>query len=453
MKTFEETIMNPIKYAFALIIVIMGGYGYYRFFNTDGLSFPVVTIIVLFVIIELAIMTLTTIKFSSSIKQKRNVDFLTYIGIFALWIIASVGIDSTIWHMLEDKYKKVQLDKAEVRANEVNLKNFELQLADLKTQRDNLIDRQTKIENQKIAILKDIKRYDRNLRSIIYSVANCSESVDCTSRKNTAQETKDIALKSLNSYNKNLDLLTEQISFNNQSINKIHGKIDGIKEVQAAFEKEHSVKVNNQKEESVTHIWLMKGMNEVFGIELENPQRAYVIFLSFIVYPLYILFIMFTASNTQEMKEQRKQEQLLKDKHKDTKAVDTLKNLLSKMIIYLIKTRKRKIKEIEKEVIKEVEVEVEKTVYKDGKEIVKVEVEKPVIVEQEKVVEKVVQVPIVEKEYVVIPAGLDLNELNKTSSSGVVPEELQQLIQDSQNKLKVNSFKPKGANNDQHKTA
>lgn len=450
MKTFEERIMNPIKYAFALIIVVMGGYGYYRFFNTDGLSFPVVTIIVLFVVIELAIMTLTTIKFSSSIKQRRNVDILTYIGIFALWIIASVGIDSTIWHMIEDKYEKVRLDKAEVRGNEVNLKNFEIQLLDLKTQRNKFIDRQTKIENQKIVILKDIKRYDRNLRSIIYSVANCNESVDCTSRKNTALETKAMALQTLTTYNKNLNLLSNQIASNNQSINNIVTKINSIKEVQVAFEKEHRVQVDNQKDESVTHVWLMNGMNNILGINLENPQRAYVIFLSFIVYPLYILFIMFTASNSQEMKEQRKQAQLLKEK--DSK-ISSVQQLLSKIAIYLIKTRKRKVKEIEKEVIKEVEIEVEKIVYKDGKEIIKVEVEKPIIVDQEKVVEKIVQVPVVEKEYVVIPAGLDLNELNKSSNSGMVPEELKELIKDSQNKLQTNPFKKKGANNDQHKTA
>jgi len=449
-RTTEEIILGIVKYTFACVIVTLGAIGYFRFFNDGGWSFSMAVIIFLFIMVEVAIMTITTVKFSSHIKQHKSINAFLYLSIFVMWIIAGVGIDSTIWHLVEDKYKVVKQDKVALQANTIRLSNLQQQLSGFKKQRDLLTTRQTKLENQKSAMLKDIKKYDRNIRGIIFSVADCSASQDCQDRKKSALQNKDIALNTLTEYNANLNSLQSDLKENKISSKKIQLKIDDIKNKEANFKKQHGVTVDNQKAESVTQLWLMHLLNKLFQTDLTNPKRAFVMILSFVVYPIYILFVAFASSNSQEMRQLRAIEQ--EKKRKSTpKRSDNIINFLKKVIIYLIKTRHRKVKTVEVEVEKEVKVEIEKLIYKDGKEIVKVEVEKPVIIEQEKIVEKIVQVPVVEKEYIIVPAGTDLNRLNKLSSSGIVPKELSKMLKEEEAKNK--NYTMKGLRHDQYKTA
>ena len=437
-KTTEEQVLNTIKYTFAFVIVTMGAIGYYNFFNNGSLSPTMLLIILMFVMVEVVIIAITTIKFSSSIKQHKSINIFLYMGIAVMGLIAGVGIDNNIWHLVEEKYKQVKQADVIVKADEINLLNLKKQLFIIKNQKDTLIKRQNKIENQKIATLKDIKKYDRNLRGIIFSVAKCTESEDCKDRKTSALQNKEISMNTLTGYNTNLNDLRIELSDNKKQYLNVQLKINTIKNTQIEFEKKHRLTVDNQKSESVTHMWIMNFFNDVFKTNIDNPQRVFVMILSFVIYPIYILFVMFAASNSVEMKEERK---VLQEKNKKERTIllnviKIMNGLLSKVIIYFIKTRNRKVKIIETEIEKEVEIEVEKIIYKDGKEIVEIEVEKAIIVEKEKIIEKIVHVPMIEKEFIIVPAGTDLNALNKLAKSGIVPEDLSKILENTQDSIK-----------------
>jgi hypothetical protein len=149
---------------------------------------------------------------------------------------------------------------------------------------------------------------------------------------------------------------------------------------------------------------------------------------------------------------QREQE-AAKRKAQHTRVYDAVMlfvNLLKKVLIYLIKTRKRKI--AIKEVEVEKEVEVIKEIYKDGKEIVKVEVEVPYIIEKEVIVEKIVEKPIIEKEFVVIPADTDLNRLNEITGNQTKPVTLEELLEATQHSKKDFTLKAK-AKDDKYSAA
>ncbi len=199
--------------------------------------------------------------------------------------------------------------------------------------------------------------------------------------------------------------------------------------------------------------------NLFFKGKITTPERAYVMLLSAVVYPIYILFVIFVSMNTPKNKEKRAQKQQLKEQEiaqrkKDKKttydAVMLFVGMLKKIVVYLIKTRKRKvaIKEIEVEK----EVEVIKEVYKDGKEIVKVEIEVPHIIEKEVIVERIVEKPIIEKEFVVIPADVDLNKLNEITGNTAKSKDLDEFLETIGQNKKDFTLKT-GATDDKHSAA
>jgi hypothetical protein len=396
--------LQIFEYIFAGIIVMMGGYGYYHFFATDGANnWLVMLLVVLFAIIELAILLITTVKFSDTIKYSKSFSISIIFVMVFMWLVAGVGIDQSIWSMLEKKYKTVEQSKVDVKAYEDLKVSLEDKL-NLLRQQENKIEKNLNFLNQKI--LKDeknLKLYTNRLNDTIWNNGKNCDTVDCLARKqnmldakNKAQEILDIDKTNLKKSEEKKSKLYEEIQNLQNQINEYEKKIANIKQ-------EYALAIQHQQNTSMLHTKLMNLLNKL-GFDIKEPQRAYVLVLSFLVYPVYLVYVILVANNLPEKKEFRKQLYQYKKKN-------TIKNLLKRVIKYLILTRKRKVivKEVEKVVEKE--IEVEKVVYKDGVELKEVKVEVPHIIEKEVVVEKEVEKPVIQKELVLVPAGIDLKKI------------------------------------------
>ena len=418
--SLKYKILVGIEILFVLIIIIMGGYGYNHFFSSEFSSYYVWMIIGLFVIIEFTMIAMTTMVFSSSVKQNRSIGISLFIAMIMMWLVSGVGIDQTIWSMVEKKYKSVETNKALYMSNIQIQKSLEKKLTYLKQLQNTNNQDLKRFELQVQDAQKLYNKNTRKLNDTIWNNGRKCNTKDCISRKNVAQNSLDLSQKVLNTKLYAVKTTQEKISNTNDNIRDVQIKLDDITQKNAIFNRNNQVVLKNKASESLMHIGLMNAMNKYLNLDIKEPQRAYVLLLSFIVYPLYILFESFVASNSQEMIEKRKkeQEEKIKEKQKNKNnsvkiLLELINNNIKKLIKYLITTRKRKV--ITKEIEKEVEVikEIEKEVYKDGKEIVKVEVEVPYIIEKEVLVEKIVHKPIIQKELVLIPEGYDINRLNK----------------------------------------
>ncbi len=439
-----------IKWAFASIIIVMASYGYCKFFYSPESGWEVGLIVALFCILEIAILAMTTKNFSSAVSQQRSVGVGLYIAIIFMWFISGVGIDKTIWSMLESKYHNVAVEKGAIEAEKETEQLLSTQLNKLE---NNNLSYQTQIdslEKDKVKAQKEFRKASNHLNNTIYNNGSMCATNDCLARKKEAEGRLDMTKKVLDDYILHINQLRKKIMLNDEDIAQRKTRQSQIVDRRVMFEQKNSVTMQNQEEEALLHTGIMHLFNNIFGMNITTPQRAYVMLLSFIVYPGYILFLMFVASNSDEMVEKRRV--LQKKKESQNKQKSTSTNYLRKAIYYFIKTRKRKV--VTKEVEIEVEVikEVETIVYKDGKEIVKVEVEVPHIIEKEVVVEKIVEKPIVQKEFIVVPADVDLNKLNELSKSGSSPAKLEEVLKNmSKNKSIFNI--PVEANNDKHRAA
>jgi hypothetical protein len=461
----EENVMKSIKILLAVVIIAMGSYGYHRFFASADSTEPIWLVVVLFIVIEAAILAMTTINFSSALKQAKSIGVGLIAAISVMWLISGVGIDQTIWGMVESKYHNVKLSESSVMADKETESLLTARITSLENEQKSYKDDIIRLENGKI---KAQKAYDKTVRkhkdTVWYDGKNCDLSADCTSRKIVAENAVSLAKQNLEDYILNIKMVRENIILNNQRITKFKNNIEAIVNKRVEFESNSRVALDNKKEEGIIHVKLMNFMNNILGLQIETPERAYVMLLSFIIYPIYILFIAFMSSNSPEMRKlrqkelaQRAKKELAKKsrKNKNTvyKALMVLASYLRKIIGYLISTRTRKVitKTVEVEIEKEVEKEVEVIVYKDGKEIVEVEIEVPHIIEKEIVIEKIVKVPVVEKEFVTVPADINLNELNKLTGHGTVPKDLKDIlrkINDGMEELKI-----RGVNNDKYRSA
>lgn len=428
----EENVMKSIKLGLAAIIIAMGSYGYYRFFSSADSTEPTWLVVFLFIIIETAILTMTTMHFSSALKQTKSVGAGLFMAITVMWLISGVGIDQTIWGMVESKYHAVKLDETAVIADKETETLLSKRITQLQSQQIQYKNEVFALEKSKSKVQKAYDKTVRQLKDIIwYNGKRCDLSTDCTARKNIAQNALNLVKQELDDYTLSIKTIKENIIANNKSIAKAKSNTESIIQNRVEFEKRNRVTLENKKEEALVHVKLMDLLN-ILGLKIETPERAYVMLLSFVIYPIYILFIAFVSSNTQEMKSMRQKLQL--DKLQEAtgaqknntafKALMVIAGYLRKIIGYLISTRARKVvvKEVEIEV--EVSKEVEKIVYKDGKEIVKVEIEVPHVIEKEIIVEKIVERPVIEKEFITIPADIDLNEFNKIAGYGNVPTSL-----------------------------
>jgi len=441
----EEYILKYVKYAFALIIIVMGAYGYHRFFVSDTAGAAVWFVVLLFAIIEIAILTITTIKFSSWVKQEKTVGYGLAFAILLMWLISGVGIDQTIWGLVENKYHSVALQAKNVDAQKESEQHLHAIIKQLQSQKQSNAKEIEKLLNLKIQTQKLYNKKERRLRDIIYYNGNrCDLSVDCSARKKVGENALDLTKQELDAISRNIKQLRKKRNNLDAQIENANQKIDTIVSNRVAFEAKNRVTLDNKEEEAIVHVKLMEFINHIAGLHIKTPERAYVMLLSFVVYPIYILFIAFVASNLQEMKAVRAKQQE-EMRNKKSPSLVLIAQYLKKLLYYIIKTRIRKVKEIEVE--KEVEVikEVEKVVYKDGKEIVTVEV--PHFIDKEVVVEKIVEKPIIEKEFITIPADVDLNEFNKLTNHGSIPQDLAEVLK------KYNLSSKQGANDDKYRVA
>lgn len=456
----EANIMASIKYALAIIIIAMGSYGYHRFFSSIDSTEPIWLVVFLFIIIETAILTMTTMNFSSTLKQTKSVGAGLVMAISVMWLISGVGIDQTIWGMVESKYHAVKLNETAVIADKETETLLSKRITQLQSQQIQYKNEIHALQESKSKAKKAYDKTVRQLKDIIwYNGKRCDLSTDCTARKNVAENALNLVKQELHDYILSIKTIKENIIANNQSIAKAKSNIESIIQKRVEFEKHNRVTLENKKEEALVHVKLMDFLNNILGLKIETPERAYVMLLSFIIYPIYILFIAFMSSNSPEMKSIRQKEQVKKlqedtDSQKSNtayKALMIIAGYLRKIIGYLISTRARKV--VVKEVEIEVEVikEVEKIIYKDGKEIVKVEIEVPHIIEKEVVVEKIIEKPIIEKEFITVPVDINLNELNKLTGYGSTPKDLEEVLKKINEETKEQAAQ--GVNDDKYRAA
>ena len=117
----------------------------------------------------------------------------------------------------------------------------------------------------------------------------------------------------------------------------------------------------------------------------------------------------------------------------EVKVEKKIKKVINKGIT---KVKPKVVTEEKTEVKAEKEVEIKVVEAVEPKDEVKVEVEVPHIIEKEVVVEKIVEKPIVEKEFVVIPADVDLNKLNEITGNKKTPITLEKLLKGMQHNKK-----------------
>jgi len=436
MSTLQQ--LKFAKYALATMIIIMGAYGYHHFFSSTFTPIASWMIVALFIVIEIVILLMTTVKFEDGAGYGGRFSFGLSVAFMLMWIISFVGIDQTIWSLVEAKYHQVQQQEAAIDAKKATQAKLQSSKKDLQIYLNQYQKELTNLQQKILISKKDLDKKYRRFNDTVYNNGLMCDTTDCLARKSNAQNAINISNELLQEQLSNKKVLLEKIKKSESKILNYANKIESITQDEEQFQTQNSLTLKNKQEESLLHVRIMDLFNLFFKGEITTPERAYVMLLSAVVYPIYILFVIFVAMNTSENREKRVQLQQLKEQEitqrkKDKKttydAVMLFVRMLKKVVIYLIKTRKRKIaiKEVKVEVEKE--IEVIKEIYKDGKEIVKVEVEVPHIIEKEVVVEKIVEKPIVEKEFIVIPADVDLNRLNEITGNTTKPKELDEFLE------------------------
>ncbi len=438
------------KYALALMIIIMGAYGYHHFFSSELTPIASWMIVALFVVIEVAILLMTTVKFEDNAGYGKKFSIGLAAAFALMWIISFVGIDQTIWSLVEDKYHHVQQQEVAIKAKTQTQNKLIQDKTELEKTLGKYHQQLDTVEKQVENAKRDLDKKYRHFNDTVYNNGLMCDTQDCLARKSNAQNAINVSNELLQEYMENKKTLLRKIKTSEDKISHDTDKIIQITTDQEHFSKQNSLTLKNKQEESLLHVRIMDFFNIIFKGQITTPQRAYVILLSLVVYPIYILFVIFVAMNSPQNKEKRakiqqqKEQELVKRQSDKTRAYDAVMlfaNMLKKVAIYLIKTRKRKI--AIKEVEVEKEVEVIKEIYKDGKEIVKVEVEVPHIIEKEVIVEKIVEKPIIEKEFVVIPADVDLNKLNEITGNKKTPITLEKLLKGMQHNKKDFTLKAK----------
>ncbi len=423
------------KYALATMIIVMGAYGYHHFFSSEFTPISSWMIVALFIVIEIAILLMTTVRFEDSAGYAKGFSFGLLAAFLLMWLISFVGIDQTIWSLVEDKYHRTQQQEVTIKAKLLTQKKLIQDKTELEKANKQYHQQLTKIEKQVESAKRDLDKKYRRFNDTVYNNAHMCNTQDCIDRKNNIKNAIYVSKELLDEYIQNKKSILNKIKKAEEKIENYTAQITQITKEQENFSKQNSLALKNKQEESLLHVRIMDFFNLIFKGQIKTPERAYVMLLSLVVYPIYILFVVFTAMNSPKNKERRAKIQQQKDEEKEKRkaqkrtlydAIMLFANMLKKVVIYLIKTRKRKI--AIKEVEVEKEVEVVKEIYKDGKEIVKVEVEVPHIIEKEVVVEKVVEKHIVEKVFVTVPADVDLNKLNEITGNQTKPMTFDELL-------------------------
>jgi len=413
------------KYALATMIIIMGAYGYHHFFSSEFTPVASWMIVALFIVIEIVILLMTTVKFEDSAGYGKKFSLGLVTAFVLMWVISFVGIDQTIWSLVEAKYHHVQQQKSVIDAKKETQLTLQKSKQELQTTLDKYKKELTELQQQIVIAKRDLDKKYRHFNDTVYNNGLMCDTQDCLARKANAQNAINISNELLQEKLEDKKELLLKIKKAEAKIAHYTQAIEDITKDEEKFHKQNSLMLQNKQEEALLHVRIMDFFNLIFKDKITTPERAYVILLSLVVYPIYILFVIFVSLNTPQNREKRQKLQQQKEQGQDKDK--HIVALLKKIIIYLIKTRKRKI--AIKEIEVEKEVEVIKEIYKDGKEIVKVEVEVPHIIEKEIVVEKIVEKPIVEKEFIVIPADINLNKLNEITGNKTKPKSLDEFLE------------------------
>lgn len=439
------------KYALATMIIIMGAYGYHHFFSSEFTPVASWMIVALFIVIEIVILLMTTMKFEDSADYGKKFSLGLIAAFILMWIISFVGIDQTIWSLVEVKYHHVQQQKSVIDAKKKTQFILQRNKKEMQGSLDKYKKELAELQQQITIAKRDLDKKYRHFNDTVYNNGLMCDTQDCLARKANAQNAINISNELLQEKLDDKKVLFNKIKTAEDKVAHYTQAIETITKDEEHFSKQNSLMLKNKQEESLLHVRIMDFFNLIFKDKITTPERAYVILLSLVVYPIYILFVIFVSMNTLQNKEKRAKIQLQKEQKKRSyDALMLIVSMLKKVVIYLIKTRKRKI--VIKEVEVEKEVEVIKEIYKDGKEIVKVEVEVPHIIEKEIVVEKIVEKQIIEKEFVVIPADVDLNKLNEITGNQTKPKSLDEFLEAIEQSREDFTIKP-GASNDKYSAA
>ncbi len=439
------------KYALATMIIIMGAYGYHHFFSSEFTPVASWMIVALFIVIEIVILLMTTMKFEDSADYGKKFSLGLIAAFILMWIISFVGIDQTIWSLVEVKYHHVQQQKSVIDAKKKTQFILQRNKKEMQGSLDKYKKELAELQQQITIAKRDLDKKYRHFNDTVYNNGLMCDTQDCLARKANAQNAINISNELLQEKLDDKKVLFNKIKTAEDKVAHYTQAIETITKDEEHFSKQNSLMLKNKQEESLLHVRIMDFFNLIFKDKITTPERAYVILLSLVVYPIYILFVIFVSMNTPQNKEKRAKIQLQKEQKKRSyDALMLIVSMLKKVVIYLIKTRKRKI--AIKEVEVEKEVEVIKEIYKDGKEIVKVEVEVPHIIEKEIVVEKIVEKQIIEKEFVVIPADVDLNKLNEITGNQTKPKSLDEFLEAIEQSREDFTIKP-GASNDKYSAA
>jgi len=394
---------------------------------------------------------MTTVKFEDSADYGKKFSLGLIAAFILMWIISFVGIDQTIWSLVEVKYHHVQQQKSVIDAKKKTQFILQRNKKEMQGSLDKYKKELAELQQQITIAKRDLDKKYRHFNDTVYNNGLMCDTQDCLARKANAQNAINISNELLQEKLDDKKVLFNKIKTAEDKVAHYTQAIETITKDEEHFSKQNSLMLKNKQEESLLHVRIMDFFNLIFKDKITTPERAYVILLSLVVYPIYILFVIFVSMNTLQNKEKRAKIQLQKEQKKRSyDALMLIVSMLKKVVIYLIKTRKRKI--VIKEVEVEKEVEVIKEIYKDGKEIVKVEVEVPHIIEKEIVVEKIVEKQIIEKEFVVIPADVDLNKLNEITGNQTKPKSLDEFLEAIEQSREDFTIKP-GASNDKYSAA
>ena len=459
----KHKLLKLTKLALATIIIVMGAYGYYHFFSSILTPLLSLLVVALFIIIEIAILLMTTTVFEDTTSYGPKFSLLLMVVFLLMWLLSFVGIDQTMWSILESKYYKVEQEKATINAKKETQKKLIKNKAHLEQYLTTYKNELKSLQEEIKLLKKDLDKKQRHFNDTVYNNGLMCDTKDCLARKANAQSAIDISQALLQEQLNNKKALLEKIKETEAQIAHHAQSIEAIIKQEEAFKSQNSISLKHKEEEALLHIRLMEFINPFFKNKINTPERAYVMLISAVPYPIYMFFVFFAAMQTPQNRKKRAQKQLEKakeaEKRKSEKktlfhAVMLLVAMQKKIVMYLIKTRKRKVitKEIEIEKIVEKEIEIVKEIYKEGKEIVEVEVEVPHIIEKEVIVEKIKEVPIVEKELIVIPADVDLNKLNELTGNTLKPKKLKNFLEDMGKDIKEYTINL-GADNDKHNIA
>lgn len=295
--------LKIVKYALAFMIILFGAYGYFHFFSSDLTPVSSWLIVALFVVIEIAILLMTTVKFEESIGYGVKFSFGLVAAFLMMWLISFVGIDQTIWSLVESKYYHVQQQEATINAKTNTQNKLIKEKSQLESRLKELQSQLSTVEKQVENAKRDLDKKHRRFNDTVYNNGHMCDTVDCLARKDNALNAIEVSKELLAEYMQNKKTLLTKIKKTEEKIAQDMEAIAQITKEQERFTEQNALALKNKQEESLLHVRIMDFFNLIFKNQIKTPERAYVILLSLAVYPIYILFVYFVGMNSPQNKE------------------------------------------------------------------------------------------------------------------------------------------------------